>query len=99
MYKNAYTERFLRVFLLSIVSAFAQSAADTGQVSGVIKDLSGAVVPGSEVTLTNQQTKAKTSTVTDGQGAYKFPSVPPGAYVIDAFYPGFLRSVSPESKV
>ena len=81
------------------VPAFAQTAADTGQITGVVKDPDQAVVAGSQVILTNQQTKAKTTAVTDGQGAYTFPSLQPGAYVVEVDAKGFKPSVSPELKV
>ena len=55
--------------------AFAQ---DAGRITGVVKDPNQDVVTGSQVTLTKQQTKAKSTAVTDGQGAYTFPSLPPG---------------------
>lgn len=85
--------------LLLTLPANAQDAADAGQIIGVVADSSGAVVPGSDVTLTNQRTKTKTSTVTDNQGAYKFLSVPPGVYIVEARSRGFLNAISPEVRV
>ena len=57
------------------------------------------MVSGSQVILTNQQTKAKATAVTDSQGAYTFPSLQPGAYVVEVDATGFKASVSPELKV
>jgi len=87
------------VALLATFSAFAQTAADTGQITGVVKDPDLAVVSGSQVILTNQQTKVKTATVTDDQGVYRFPSLQPGAYLVEAGAKGFKESVSSELKV
>jgi iron complex outermembrane receptor protein len=88
------------VAYISLLLAFAQTPADTrvatGQIMGVVKDPDQAVVPGSKVTLTNQQTKIKTTTITDSQGAYTFPSLQPGAYVVEVDPKGFNPSRSSE---
>ena len=86
-------------YVLTALSAFAQIPADTGQIVGVVKDPDQAVVSGSQITLTNQQTKAKSTAVSDSQGGYKFLSLQPGAYVVQADVKGFKTSTSPELKV
>jgi iron complex outermembrane receptor protein len=86
-------------YVLLAISAFGQTAANNSQITGVVKDPDQAVVSGSQVTLTNQQTKAKITTVSDGQGVYKFLSLEPGAYVVAADVKGFKTSTSPELKV
>src|SRR5580704_6021482 len=84
--------------LLLALSAFAQNAANTGDIRGVVRDPDQALVPNCAVTLTNRQTTIKTAAVADAQGAYFF-QVPPGTYVVEANGPGFQTSVSPELKV
>ena len=66
--------RVVAASLFATLSVFAQApgAGNTGQISGTVKDPAQALVTGSQVTLTNQQTKAKTTAVTDDQGAYTF---------------------------
>ena len=86
-------------YVLLAISAFGQTAANSGQITGVVKDPDQAVVSGSQVTLTNQQTKAKITAVSDGQGVYKFLSLEPGGYVVAADVKGFKTSTSPELKV
>jgi hypothetical protein len=76
-------------YILLASSLSAQVAAESGQIAGVVKDPAQAIVSGSQVTLTNQQTKAKITAASDGQGVYKFPSVQPGTYVIGADVKGF----------
>ena len=83
----------------SLAHVARSSPADTGQITGVVKDPDQAAVAGSQVTLTNQQTKAKATAVTDSQGAYTFPSLQPGAYMVEADATDFKASVSPELKV
>ena len=96
--------QFAAYFMLFALSGLAQTAPsalnkDGGQISGVVKDPQMAVVAGLTVTLTNQQTKASQTAVTDSQGAYTFSSVPPGAYVAEVNAAGFNMSVSPELNV
>ena len=69
-------------------AAFAWSQA-TASLSGVVKDPSGAVVSAASVTLTDSQTSAKRTTVTDGAGKYTFAGVAAGDYTIDVSAPGF----------
>src|SRR5689334_6620732 len=89
--------KYIAYMLLSI-AAVAQNAADSGQITGMVKDPSQAVVSGAEITLTNQKTKAKIAAVSDVQGVYKFPSVLPGVFVVGADVKGFKAGVSPELK-
>src|SRR5580658_9335302 len=102
MNNSAYHSRFrFCSFLMTLLTlpAFAQPAADTGQISGAVKDPDQALVSGSRVVATNQQTKAKTTAVTDAQGVYTFPSLQPGAYVVEVDAANFKTSESPELQV
>jgi iron complex outermembrane receptor protein len=84
--------------LLLTLPALPQTA-QTGQITGVVKDPDQALVAGSQVVLTNQQTKSDARAVTDSRGAYTFPSLQPGVYVVEADAANFKASVSPELKV
>jgi iron complex outermembrane recepter protein len=98
----AYHSHFRFCALLTTLltlPAFAQPVPDTGQISGVVKDPDQALVSGSRVVVTNQQTKAKTTAGTDAQGVYTFPSLQPGAYLAEVNAAGFQASVSPELQV
>jgi len=86
-------------YVMLAISALGQTATDSGQITGVVKDPDQAVVSGSQVVLTNQQTRAKVTAATDAQGVYKFASLPPGAYIVEADVKGFKTIVSPELKV
>src|SRR5436190_16099054 len=59
-----------------------------GGLRGSIKD-PGGVVPGVEVTLTNEQTNIKRSVVTNERGEYAFASVDPGTYALKAAIQGY----------
>jgi hypothetical protein len=75
--------------LLALVtsgSAFGQGFQ--GGIRGSIKD-SGGVVPGVEVTLNNEQTNIKRTTVTNERGEYVFANVDPGTYQVKAALQGY----------
>jgi hypothetical protein len=59
-----------------------------GGLRGALKD-SGGVVPGVEVTLTNEQTNISRSTVTNERGEYVFANVDPGNYGVKAALQGY----------
>jgi hypothetical protein len=63
--------------------------AVTARISGTVKDPTGAVVPGAQVTALETQTGIKSSTVTDSAGFYSFPSLPVGHYDLEVRTSGF----------
>jgi len=77
--------------LLGAAPAFAQF--DRGQISGVIKDQTGGVMPGVAVTATQVATQTAYTTVTDASGFYTFPSLSAGRYNISAELQGFKKAV------
>jgi hypothetical protein len=68
------------------VAGFSQS---TAQISGVVTDQSGAILPGVEVTVTQTETGLTRSAVTNEAGAYVLPNLPVGPYRLEAALPGF----------
>jgi iron complex outermembrane receptor protein len=90
---------FIGLFAFASLSAFAQTTASTGQITGVVKDPNQAVVASTQVILTNPQTKVKSTAVTDGQGAYSFQSLQPGTYLVEVDAKDFKPSASTELKV
>ena len=67
--------------LSSISNARAQQPAH-GNISGVVNDVSSAVVAEAEVSLVNAQQAVLTRTRTDAQGRFTFRNVRPGSYVV-----------------
>ena len=75
----------LAVSLLAPIAAYAQAS-----ITGVVKDTSGAVLPGVTVEVASPALIEKTrSTVTDGSGLYQIISLPPGAYTVTFTLTGF----------
>src|SRR2546423_4192068 len=77
----------LIVFFAS-ASAWAQASA-TAQISGVVKDPSGGVLPGVSVTATQTDTGLKRDVTTEVDGSYVIPNLPPGPYRLEAMLQGF----------
>ena len=78
--------------LLFCIGLYAQGGA-VAQISGTVKDQSGAVLPGVEVTLTQTATSATRMTVTNETGSYAIPNLPVGPYKLKASLPGFVTFV------
>jgi len=72
--------------VLSPVAGYGQGFQ--GGIRGSIKD-SGGVIPGVEVTLTNERTNIARSTVTNERGEYVFANIDPGSYVLKAALTGY----------
>ncbi len=73
-------------------SASAQSIS-TAQLKGVVKDPSGAAIPGASVTAYDSSKGFRRSVVTDAGGQYQLVELPPGDYTITAVYKGFTKLV------
>ncbi|HLH31889.1 MAG TPA: carboxypeptidase-like regulatory domain-containing protein, partial [Terriglobia bacterium] len=86
------------VFALLLVSTFASAAVSpqaqgTAQINGTVKDPSGAVLPGVEVTATQTSTNVSRQAVTDERGNFVLPNLPVGPYKVEAALPGFRTFV------
>ena len=80
---------FALVVVLSVPSGiFAQG--QTGSIAGMVKDATGAVIPGVTVEAASPALIEKSRTVvTDGQGAYKIVDLRPGVYTVTFTLTGF----------
>jgi hypothetical protein len=80
---------FALLFLFSLCTAtgFAQNA--TTSLRGVVKDPSGAVVPGATISLSVPATGQKFTATSKGSGEYQLQQIPPAKYVITVTAPGF----------
>ena len=89
--------RFLRSLVLILcLLVFEQAAsAQTAQLTGIITDINSAVIAGAQVTLTNLDTGLARKAVTNADGHYSLPFVPPGNYRLHLFSSGF-KSVTRE---
>ena len=68
-------------------------AQTTGSISGEVKDEKQAVVTNATVTVRNVKTNDTRSTVTDGDGRYRFTGMPVGDYELSVESTGFAKYV------
>src|SRR5262250_2816776 len=71
-----------------IFSGLSVAQIKSGTIVGTVTDPSGAVVPGADVTVTNQGTNVSTTTVSDKSGTFTVPYLQPGIYTVTVEKPG-----------
>ncbi len=82
----------LLVSLCLAISIFAQGT--TSRFTGTVTDGSGAAVPGTTVTITNQANKTSLTTTTGSSGSYTFNLIQAGIYTVTVEKEGFKKIVS-----
>ncbi len=90
--KTTFTTLFLTVSISVLTCSNALGQA-TAQISGTTRDQSGAVLPGVEVTATQNDTGISRMTITNEAGYYVLPNLPLGPYKLEASLPGFRTFV------
>jgi len=81
---------FFLALAIALASAAGVSAQTQGSITGVVKDASGAVLPGVSVEAASPALIEKTRTaVTDGSGQYRLESLRPGTYTVTFTLEGF----------
>lgn len=76
-------------FLVTVFSQPANAQVLYGSVTGTVTDQTGAVVPGAQVTLTNEATGLTRQATTDNIGLYRVLNLPQGTYTIELSASGF----------
>ncbi|MDR3792744.1 MAG: carboxypeptidase regulatory-like domain-containing protein [Terracidiphilus sp.] len=80
------------MLLFFTVSAYAQGGG-TVAITGTVMDPSGAVIAGAKVTVTQKATSITRTDLTDGNGAFNIPSLPPATYTVTVAATGFKQYV------
>jgi Carboxypeptidase regulatory-like domain/TonB-dependent Receptor Plug Domain len=79
---------------LGCLLAVAFSASgQQGQLSGFVRDPSGAVIAGATVTIHNVATGSEQTTTTNDAGIYAFPLLPPATYRLMVEARGFQKKI------
>src|SRR5213594_2429028 len=82
------TTVILIVLLTPTLPLIAQNTS--GSITGVVQDASGAVIPGAQVTLINQeQGVTARDTITNEAGIYLFSALPAATHTVTVELPGF----------
>ena len=75
------------MYLFCAMAARSQTA--TGTIVGTVTDSSGAAVASAKVTVTNASTNAKIEVITNAEGDFTAPLLPPGSYSVAVSAAGF----------
>ena len=87
----------VRLAAVVLALAWAPSAlAQNAQITGMVKDSSGGIIPGATVTARNVDTGLTRVAVTDGAGEFRLPSLPPGHYSVATELSGFSTETRPD---
>lgn len=84
LYFAAKSVAVITALVVTLTSApvFVRAQSTTGDILGVVRDSSGAIVPNAFVKVVQEGTNVTHQTKTNAQGLYEFPILPPGDYTI-----------------
>src|SRR5207244_8675736 len=86
-------QRIIRLVMAScllLVPMIVLAQSDSGNIVGIVKDISGAVLPGVAIEAGSPALIEKIrTTVTDEQGRYRIGDLRPGTYTVTFALPGF----------
>jgi len=71
------------VFSCFLLNAAVLGQSSTAQISGAVKDQTGALLPGAEITATQTDTGVARSTVSNETGSYVLQNLPVGPYKLE----------------
>jgi hypothetical protein len=85
---------FVTALLITLLAGWqaipsAAQSLTTGDITGVVTDPTGAVVPNANATLKSVETGATQTTMTNAQGMYRFSLLNPGRYTVAISATGF----------
>lgn len=93
MQPNRVIPSFVPYLLAALPICFGQTTSD---LSGTIKDSSGALVASAQIEITSVETGITRNAQSSDSGAYAFALLPPGAYRVTVRKTGF-RAVTQEN--
>src|SRR5438552_15975906 len=88
--KNIQSRGYL--FLAALLLSVADAQTFQAQITGVVRDPTGAVIPNARVTATNMATRLTYSIESNGQGIYRLLALPPAQYRLTTSLAGFKTS-------
>src|SRR5262245_3383247 len=79
--------------LLLFTTGSAYSQAPTATISGIVRDQTGAVLPGVTIQVINRETGGVRTAITDEAGRYRLPALEAGTYAVEGTLAGFRKVV------
>src|ERR1044071_5679575 len=87
---GGWIRRAITLLILLFTSCITLSAQiDRGTIQGVVRDQSGAVIPGAKVQIVRIDTNSGLDLATNEEGLYTAPNLPVGAYRVVVEQAGF----------
>ncbi len=77
------------LLIMTMVALPAVAQEQRGAIQGSVVDETGAVLPGATVEARSARMAGVQTAVTNENGSYRFPALPPGDYELTATMPGF----------
>jgi hypothetical protein len=85
------------LMLMVLVAFFrASSQSTSATVSGLVLDPNGRIIVGADVQMVNDGTGIRYPGVTNSDGIYAIPNLPPGSYRLQVSRPGFKTLIKPD---
>ena len=82
----------LAALVIALLPVASGAQTDTGTVTGVVRDSSGAAIPGATVLVVNEETGATVEAISDADGSYRTALVR-GRYRLEASLDGFETAI------
>ncbi|WP_188760798.1 TonB-dependent receptor [Edaphobacter acidisoli] len=86
--------RLLAIFLFAAIGCLAQSP--NGTMSGLVLDPDGRAIVGADIEVVNDATGVRYPGVTNSEGIYAIPNLPPGPYRVQVAKVGFKTIIKPD---
>jgi hypothetical protein len=94
--RSRLLSRLLVIALLPFFLSTASAQISPGRITGNVKDVQGAAIPGATLKLSNTSTGFERTTTTDDSGQFNFPELALGTYQLTIDKPGFRTTVLSE---
>src|SRR6516165_1592212 len=91
--------RVLLALFALLLMDWTGTAQTTGLLRGTVKDPSGAVITGAQVTVVLQGNEVPRSTVSNATGDYEFPALAVGRYRLEVEAPAFKKYIQKNIEV
>lgn len=98
-FTNGHAKRAGLFFWLLLLCSVCSAQMPTGQITGLVTDPSGAIVPGTRIEVTDVNTHSRRVAVSNESGFYTVTPLPPGHYRVEAQKQGFESVIRDDVKL